>query len=152
MRKALLLMVAFGLISSIKAQEPDWHFHYGQSGAYFSIFDLQIDKDDNIYALALMSPGTDIDPGPEEMLLEGESSSNRALLKFRPDGSIVWGKSLGSLSVQLRLSPSGEIVLGGSVHKESQLDGQTFTSNGRSDFFLAKLSSEGNLLWGFSVG
>ncbi len=152
MRKALLFIVAFGFIISTKAQGPDWHFHYGQSGAYFSIFDLQIDKEDNIYSLASIFPGTDIDPGPEEMLLEGESNSSLALLKFRPDGSIVWGKSLGSLSAQLRLSPTGEIILGGAVFKETQLDGQTFNSKGKSDFFLAKLSSEGDLLWGFTVG
>ncbi|MEL6842932.1 MAG: hypothetical protein AAFP02_06935, partial [Bacteroidota bacterium] len=136
----------------MKAQEPDWHFHFGQSGEYFFVFDLQMDQDDNVYVLAMIPPGTDIDPGPEEMILKGESSRNRAVLKFRPDGSIVWGKSIGNFSAQLRVNKEGEIILGGAIFEDTQIDGQTLTSKGASDFCLVKLSSEGDLQWGFTVG
>ncbi|MFK7924392.1 MAG: hypothetical protein AB8H47_20710 [Bacteroidia bacterium] len=152
MRKIALFTLAFCAYYFCLAQEPDWYFTFGAPNSYSSIFDLQIDENGNIYALAMIFPETDVDPGPDELILAASNYSSRALLKYRSDGSLIWGKSLGNFNGKLRINHKGEIILGGVFSKEIQFGDQTFNPIGGYDHFLAKLSSSGEFIWAISMG
>ena len=91
-------------------------------------------------------------------LLEGSSRWNSFVCKFDPQGNLVWIKGIvgtSDLSGDARVmgnisvNAAGQIAVAGNFSGTISISGTTITSGQGSggNFFIAKLSSEGDLFW-----
>lgn len=118
-----------------------WARQRGSTG-YDEIFDVTTDINSNIYVAGYTAAD-----------LEGQSagSLDYIVAKYDPNGSMIWIKQMGSLGSEqargITTDSSGNIYITG--YTFSDLEG---VNSGSSDFFIVKLDSSGNKLWGVQLG
>lgn len=124
---------------------------------------IEVDSAGNVY-IGGSFVYADFDPDPntsfELFSTNGGSSPDGFLLKLDTDGNFVWVKTLGSTGiveiVDMEFDTNEDILLGGRFRNTVDLDPNagtsTFTSNGGDDLFMAKLSSDGDYIWGQAFG
>jgi len=83
--------------------------------------------------------------------------SDLFIVKYDPSGNVLWAKSAGGSNGDLAMSvsadkTSGDAYIAGNFNNSMAFGSTTLTSNGTSDFFIAKYSSSGNELWAKSAG
>jgi len=113
------------------------------------------DPSGNIYVSGGFSQSFDVDPGPDEMILNPDGGGV-SLAKFSPNGQLMWAHSLsgtGNLGTPTSISicNNGDLLIAGSFGNSVDFDPSEsdFILNAEtlSDRFFAKYSSAGNLLW-----
>lgn len=102
------------------------------------------------------------DPVEEELILStnGGASPDAFLLKLDTDGNFVWVKTFGATAivevVDMEFDENEDLLLAGRYRNTVDLDPGTgtanFTSNGGDDIFMAKLTSDGDYIWGQAFG
>jgi uncharacterized protein (AIM24 family) len=81
------------------------------------------------------------------------SDQNAFIIKFSPEGEILWGKQYGEClgfdesGTKLKLDKDGNIILAGQFNGDIPLGDFTARHIHDEDFFIAKLSSEGVIIW-----
>ncbi len=84
-------------------------------------------------------------------LTNNGNNSNGYVVKFDPNGTVLWAKSAGGNSVAVDLN--GNIYITGSFSGTSvTFDSFTLTNYGGSDIFIAKYDPSGNVIWAESFG
>ena len=91
------------------------------------------------------------------VILTGTGYEDMFLAKYTADGNIVWAKSSGGKSEvmagSVAVNGSGcPLVVGFFFNTALVLGSDTLTNAGRSDTFIAKYDTGGNVLWANSVG
>jgi hypothetical protein len=96
------------------------------------------------------------------MTVDGISLSNSGdkdifVVKYRPNGNIVWAKRFGGggtdYGKSLAADSCGNVCLAGTFGSYAMSFGSySLTCHGDSDAFLAKLDSNGTVLWAFGAG
>jgi hypothetical protein len=89
--------------------------------------------------------------------LNNSGSSDIFLVKFDPDGNLLWAKKAGGggmdLGNGLDTDPSGNIYLAGQFSSSSiNFGGSTLSTSGSSDVFSAKYAPDGTNLWAVKAG
>lgn len=124
---------------------------------------IEVDSAGNVY-IGGSFVYADFDPDPntsfELFSTNGGSSPDGFLLKLDTDGNFVWVKTFGSTGivdvVDMEFDTNEDILIGGRFRNTVDLDPNagtsTFTSNGGDDLFMAKLSSDGDYIWGQAFG
>ena len=87
-----ILLVAFQYGISQPDITPAWAFPIGsnlESGAE-GVGGMDLDHEDNLYAIPLFQDTTDIDPGPAEHLFIPNYLYGGPLVKYDRDGQLVW--------------------------------------------------------------
>jgi len=93
--------------------------------------------------------------------IDGNSFSSTGLddiflVKTNSTGGIDWVKTAGGLNSDKALSVAtdnaGNIAITGFFYSSADFDGQSITSAGQQDVFIAKYNSSGTLLWVTSAG
>ncbi len=124
---------------------------------------IEVDSAGNVY-IGGSFVYADFDPDPntsfELFSTNGGSSPDGFLLKLDTDGNFVWVKTFGSTGivdvVDMEFDANEDILIGGRFRNTVDLDPNagtsTFTSNGADDLFMAKLSSDGDYIWGQAFG
>ncbi|MEI7490577.1 MAG: SBBP repeat-containing protein [Bacteroidota bacterium] len=91
------------------------------------------------------------------VILTGTGYEDMFLAKYTAGGNIVWAKSSGGISEvmagSVAVNGSGcPLVVGFFFNTSLVLGSDTLTNAGRSDTFIAKYDTGGNVLWANSVG
>ncbi len=78
------------------------------------------------------------------------------LVKYNPNGDVIWAKSAGGrgydLGTSLASSADGSIYLGGFFNESIVFGKDTLHTTGDADAYLAKFDSKGNPLWAREYG
>lgn len=126
-------------------------------------FSTALDKSGNIYTTGLFDQTIDFDPGPGVFNLTATSISDAFILKLDNSGNFLWARqfqasSSGGVACGLTIcvDSSGNILSGGyflnSIDLDPGLNNNIAISHGFYDFYVSKLDSNGNFLWGHNFG
>jgi len=117
-----------------------------------------IADNDYIYITGSFSGTVDFDPGAAISNLTASGGKDAYVLKLTTAGAFVWVRKIGGVSddAGVCISNNGNLNIVGTFSGTIDLDpsGLTLnrTSNGLKDFFVLKLTTAGNMLWGTSIG
>ncbi len=84
--------------------------------------------------------------------LTSDGDGDIFVAKYNPaNGEIIWAKKYGGENLQigssLYINSSGEIYLAGNFRVSAKIGANTFTATGDPDSFIAKLNSNGEVVW-----
>jgi hypothetical protein len=133
-----------------------WNFSWTDLWGEFVLWDTAITPTGDIIVVGdVYVAGADVDPSSATSIVTNANSG--IIMKFSAGGSVVWVRELSSTTsasaMRVRLTPTGNIVVGGNFEGTMNLDsaggpgGLTFTSSGRTDFFVASFDSSGVEQW-----
>ena len=142
-----------------------WGFSLGSVGADVPN-SLKIDKDGSIYLTGYFGGQMDVDPNPEEKLINSGTGRDAFLVKYDKDGKLLWVRSFGNIEtipfasgdtrfeegVDLDIDEDSNVYLTGVFDGTIDLDDSdgnkttdTLVADKRNTF-LAKFDSSGKLL------
>ncbi len=135
--------------------QPVWITYYGGSGTDVAK-GCVIDKDDNIYVVGKTnSQDFPVTKGK----FNGFDTPDAFILKFSPTGERIWSVLYGSSHYDtgegIALMSDGGVVIAGYTNGNDLpvTDGLLFyTWQGNADAFIARFSSDGDLVWGTYYG
>ena len=139
-----------------------WAIHVGS----ISINDLggavTIDQNGDVLWSGAFTGKSDFDPSADSSFLTATGGfMNTFLAKYTPNGDFVWAKGFfgnitNTTGRDITEDKSGNIYFIGHYDGTIDLDPgvgiANFPSHGCEDFFLVKLTSNGQYLWGFNIG
>jgi hypothetical protein len=122
--------------------------------------DIHIDKNGNVLVTGSFQGIMDIDPGTGIVDLTSNGKKDIFLLKYTLDGNFIGGFSVGGAGddegMAVITDSLGDYYLSGYFNQTVDFDpGQAinnFSSNGGSDIFLCKYSSNDIYQWGKTIG
>jgi len=159
MQKLILSIAAVCL--SVFGAQAQIAFTYGSGGQEYGKA-LAMDEDDNFYVASLYQNRINIDPNGNSMLTS-TGGVETVIAKYAPDGSLIWGKSIGgpqSVDVPHGIETdgvqnvyvTGYLGVGDGAPVNIIFEGESFTSEGGFDTYLAKYDADGNYLWALTLG
>jgi len=117
----------------------------GNSGA--------IDASGNVYTTGSFAGTVDFDPGSGVSNLTSSGGNDIFIQKLDANGNFIWVKQLGGISndagYSITTDASGNVYITGYFSLNL---GGGISSNGGYDIFIAKLDSNGNIVWIKSMG
>lgn len=122
---------------------------------------IVVDADNEIYVVGNFSFSADLDPGPGNYPVNAVGNSDIYMVKLNANGDFVWGKTIANnngeqINKNLKVDVNKNVFVSGSYRNTLDLDPgvsiYNVTSNGEKDFFILKLDSSGNFVWGKSIG
>lgn len=137
----------------------DWIKSWG-SYAMDGIQNIQIDEDQNFYALGFYSDSTDVDPGPGTyMMYESIPSDNgHYIAKYDHDFNLLWAKQYESPGIinpySITLNATDEITLTGRYLGVMDFDmssGSDIDTSDSYDMFTHVMDRSGNHKWHHSI-
>ncbi|MBX2978566.1 MAG: SBBP repeat-containing protein [Flavobacteriales bacterium] len=115
---------------------------------------IAVDPQGNVYTAGTFQSQADFDPGPGFFNLTATQSRTNFVSKLNADGAFVWAKAvagaLNELPLALTVDPAGEVLLCGGFQGTADFDpgpGQFLLTANGLDAFVARLDTEGELLW-----
>ncbi len=122
--------------------------------------ELNLDASGNILLVGEFSGTSDFDPGAGNAYLTSSAFTDPFIAKYDPTGNYIFAKSLAGPEYEylnkLQTDNTGAIYVSGGFNETIDLDpGPAIanqTSNGQHDIFIAKYSSDGNYIYGKSMG
>jgi hypothetical protein len=138
----------------------DWSIGFG-GDSWDQINDIVGDPQGNLYATGgSCSTSVDYDPGPGDMTIINQGSYDGFLSKFDSDGDFLWVDIFGGPEHDntwgITLDSSGNILMCGHHQGTIDLDPgageDNHTTNGKSDAYVVKLTSDGEYIWATSWG
>lgn len=121
---------------------------------------IATDEDGNVYVTGYFRSSF-INFGSITLFLSGDY--NIFLVKYDPDGNVLWAKSSSSTSTSIAynnsngisITASGDIYIAGLFQSTTITFGSTTLTNsvnGTGDIFIAKYDATGNALWALKAG
>jgi hypothetical protein len=115
---------------------------------------LALDATGNIYVAGEMDGSVDFGDGKP---VTSKGSQDAFVAKFDPDGKVVWSKLFGDSMSQraksIAITPTNQIIVGGTFYGFIPLTGMELPSNGNSqDIFIIRLDSSGFDIGGKKYG
>lgn len=160
MKETILLILSF-LVANIalNAQTLEWAKSNGGTGDDYGAF-VGVDVTGNVYTLGYFEGTVDFDPNVGVSNLTSNGKGDFSIQKLDSKGNLIWVKSIGGLGIDyaqsLAFDVFGDIYVTGSFEKTVDFDPNAgvhnLTSAGKTDIFVQKLDSGGNLLWVKSMG
>lgn len=120
---------------------------------------IEVDKNNNVIISGNFNNTVDFDPGPAVYNLTSSAHIQAYIVKLNSDGNFIWAEQFGnsptvysgSAITDIRCDESGNIYAAGDFTGACDFDPGpgTFpmTSQGLRDAFVAKLTSNGQLIW-----
>ena len=139
------------------AQQQDWSVHFGGED-YEAPINIKEDGQGNVYVLGYFLGTTDFDPGPEVVEITANDGAVY-VAKYTEAGNFVWVKTIHATenieSDHMTVDQNGNLVLSlfyrGDIDLDPNAGELLFTSSG-TDMAIVKLTPNGELLWGQSLG
>lgn len=150
--RALLLLCLSSTTLLIDAQtfEYPWAFNTDQPGDFVIPRDIDTDVDGNSYVLFNFSEPLQIGA----IQFDPVGQTDIGVVKISPDGTTLWGAAAASASADqgnaITVNSSGEVFITGYYTNDIQFDDLVLEangSNGATEFFVAKINSEGLWAW-----
>jgi PKD repeat protein len=148
---SVTVVASVGALSGAKGQFM-WNRHVLASSGLDSSGFLGVARDSAGNVVAVGSGGRNINWGSG---VSGGELSDALIIKYSATGSLVWAKRLPSNNDSMNavaIDASDNIVVTGGFQDSIDFGAGPLTSVGSSDFFLAKYSSSGALLWARQFG
>jgi len=122
--------------------------------------DIDLDGDNFVYVNGRFQETLDFDAGPGVEVRTSNGGSDSYLLKLDTDGNFIWVKTFGGTlrdyATSIAVDTAGNILTLGLFEDTIDLDPSSgifsLNSNGYDDFYIQKLDSDGNFIWGKSIG
>ena len=160
---SMRLVVLVFLIFSFKCigQIPSYDWSIGIGGASNDIIrNTTTDNLGNVYNTGYFRNFADFNPGNSSYLLSSNGGQDAFVQKLTENGDLIWARSFGG-SLQddakdIFVDPLGNVFITGEYNGTIDIDpgpgSSMLTSNGGTDIFIQKLDSNGNFVWGKSIG
>ena len=122
---------------------------------------IVVDGIGNLYIIGYFEDTADFDPGiGTHILINNSGGRDVYFAKYAPDGSFIWAYSFGDtpwdFGRSIAVDESGNVYITGEFEGTADFDPgvgiYNLTSNGLSDIFFAKYSSDGSFLWAANFG
>jgi len=121
---------------------------------------VKTDASGNVYVTGYFSGTVDFDPSVATFNLTSAGSTDIYIAKYSSAGALLWAEQMGGSGADegtaITFDGSGNFMLAarfnGTVDFDPGAGVANFTSNGNSDMFFGKYDSNGNFLWGKSIG
>jgi Ca2+-binding RTX toxin-like protein len=134
-----------------------------QGPQYESAADIAVDENGNVYLAGSFSGDPDFDPDPAVIhSLTNAGKTDAFVLKFKPDGDLVWARSFGGpendYPYDVEDDRFGHTWVAGSFEGTADFNPgpgasvYPLTSNGSQDAFVLKLNPDGNFIWAVQAG
>lgn len=111
------------------------------------IFAISVDKENNII-VAGYSGGNNVPFGASYE--EGHGDKDICIAKFKPDGSLLWGKLIGAegfdAAAEVTTDEKNNIYVTGRFHNTVDFGGQILSADDKTSF-VAKYTKSGQLIW-----
>jgi len=147
-----ILVLALGATGAVAGSAyHDWSLSVG-TNSIERIDDMDTDSYGNIYALGYFLDTVDFGAGP----LTSAGSWDIYLVKFAPDGTVLWNQSFGTAQMDigksLDVDPFGFVALVGNSQGTIDFGGGPLANAGGYDVVVARFSPSGTHLWSTSFG
>ena len=160
---AAVLLAASTLVWTPVSPVGAWSSDDGAVAAFGSGFQggLVVDGSGNIYTSGSFETGTvDVDPGPGTLYFTSAGGKDANVVKLDSSGNLAWARHFGGTgddeSWSVAVDGSGNVHLTGMFEDTVDFDpGEgtlNLTSVGKSDVYVVKLDSSGDLVWAKSFG
>ena len=138
--------------------DPNGNFVFAKEfyGSFAAIPNrVRCDGNGNILIGGRFYGDIDIDPGPDEYILNGQNGGG-FWAKFDPEGNLIYGKSISGISNigdlrDLWICENGDVLISGYfgslVDFDPGVDEFLMQAAGASDRFFARYTSEGDFIW-----
>jgi Secretion system C-terminal sorting domain/Beta-propeller repeat len=153
--KNLVLFLLFFWSMQFSAQPPvEWATAYGDT-QYDQASDMVVDAEGNVYITGTYNGTIDIDPGPNEELINSLGSQSMFVQKLSSTGELVWYYALNSGSTTngygIEVDNQGNVYVVGYFQSAADFDtgpGVSFlVAVGTSGGFVLKLNASGTFAW-----
>ena len=122
--------------------------------------DIDFDSQGNIFITGDFRVSVEFDPGNETSTATSNGDYDVYIEKLDSQGDFVWVRTFGSTSEDrptgLSVDQNGDVIAVGYFQENMNLDPNGTSwwleNNGLNDFFISKLSSNGDLIWAGSAG
>lgn len=165
MLRSILTLIAFILFTNdIYSQSFEWVKAFS---GYNKVIPraVVVDENGNVYSAGSFQGIADFDPGPGVYYMTAQHE-DFYITKLDKDGAFLWVKSivtnrphLNNLDVfygYIATNKSGDLYICGTFRGTVDLDPGAgvymVSSAGHEDFFIVKLDTDGNFVWGKSIG
>ena len=137
-----------------------WVFNIGSSGTD-GAHDISTGPGGFVYITGAFTETADFDPGPGTFNLTSNGQLDFYLGKYDPDGNFMWAFSNQTGEANQRgwginVDGYGNSYISGWFKNNPDVDPSSdvfeLPNNGKSDAWVAKYDTDGNLLWAFSMG
>ena len=159
MRFALLVFLIFSFKYFGQIPSYDWSISIG-GASNDVIYNTITDNLGNVYNTGYFRNFADFDPGSSTTFLSSNGATDVFIQKLSTNGDLVWARSFGgNLTDEAKdvfVDNIGNVFITGEFNGTIDIDPgpgtNMLTSNGGSDIFIQKLDSNGNFVWGKSIG
>ncbi len=136
--------------------DTEWVKQFG--GAYQdTIMHVAVDANSNIFVQGVFKDTADW--GGTPLKAGGGSDNDVVLAKYDTNGDHVWSKNFGNsfndVAGGLAVDPSGNVTIAGSYENKGPIsfgEGDTHSSLGEADIYVARFANDGKLMWARSFG
>lgn len=136
-----------------------WTYTVGSADIWEEGYSVITDDDTNVYFTGNFENTVDFDPGPSTFNLTSGGNLDVFIVKLSQHGEFIWAIQFSGTgedqSNHLRMDALGNIYCSGTFQNTVDFDpgvGTVSLSGDFYDLFLAKLDSDGNLIWVRSFG
>lgn len=142
------------------AQVVDFKWAKSFGGVKSEIAVSVLDRGGNVYTAGYFEGTVDFDPSSSTYNLTSNGQTDAFVQKLDSAGNLVWAVSYGGTDwdrgTQITLDSSGNLFVCGYFYGSGDFDPgsktQTLKSNGKSDIFVQRFDTAGNLIWAISFG
>jgi hypothetical protein len=144
---------AFVLAASTATAAPvhEWSKRFGTAGSSTRGFGVASDPAGNVVFTGSFTGLVNF--GGNDL---GAQTTDVVLARYSTAGLHLWSKRLGGPAADqaysVALDAAGNILVTGYFQQSAGFGGNTLSSNGANDIFVAKYDSNGNHLWSTSIG
>lgn len=139
---------------------PGWDGSIGDETSTQIGYSITIDSLDNVITVGTFEDSIDMDPGAVSQWLYAQGSRDLFIQKLDSSGNFVWGKRIGGSgymrTLHVRVDKLGNIycpgAFNGTIDFDPGLGVMNLTSAAGGDYFLLKLTPNGNFVWAKRLG
>lgn len=120
---------------------------------------ITLDENGGVYLTGSFEQTVDFDPGVGSQNLTSNGMSDAFILKLDTSGTFQWAYNLGDIAADVAqkiVYRNGYLYINGTYRNTVDFDHginiNTETSSGGSDFFLLKITTDGDYVWSLSRG
>ncbi len=122
-------------------------FEAGGGGGDVYATGIAVDLAGNVYVAGTFEDEIDV----QSNIANSSGATDIFLIKYDTNGTYLWGQYMGGFNIDLSgdvvVDNSGNPIITGTYHTSIFVAGTTVISQGGNDYFVAKFSAVGNLLW-----
>ncbi len=113
--------------------------------------DISVDSNGNVYVVGIFMGSADFDPGAGLLSLNSNGYTDIFVLKLDENGNTVWANSFGlpvnDYGEGIDLDSESNVYICGRIR-----DTDNVLSSVKHDIFIAKIDTDGNLIWSKTIG